>query len=140
MCWISKFPPREQIAEKDIEVEKVLSVVGNNLHSPLCPKIWKKGEIEVESNFHIEKDSVFNYYPITKGFHSVKKLKHYSNEFLNFFSSKYKESWCSLSPKGRHKLFTKSDTDKVFKAIIPKGARYCVNEYLEYVSDKLIIL
>lgn len=142
MCWISKFPPKEQIAEKDIEVEKVLEVIGNTLGSPICPKVWKKGEVEIEPvNFNnIEPDSIFKDYRINKGFHSAKKIDYYSNDFSEFFFSKYKESWCSLSPKGIRKIFTKGDADKIFKAIIPKGARYCVNEYLEYVSDKLIIL
>lgn len=86
MCWISKFPPKEQIAEKDIEVEKVLLVIGNNLHSPVCPKVWKKGEVEIEPvNFNnIEPDSIFKDYRINKGFHSAKSLDHYSNN-LDFF-------------------------------------------------------
>lgn len=141
MCWISKFPPKEQIAEKDIEVEKVLEVIGNTLGSPICPKVWKKGEVEIEPvNFNnIEPDSIFKDYRINKGFHSAKSLDHYSNN-LDFFFFKHYESWYSFSPKGNHILFSKGDNEEVFKAIIPKGARYCVNEYLEYVSDKLIIL
>lgn len=142
MCWISKSPPKEQIAEEDIEVEKVLAVVGNILGSPICPKVWKKGEVEIELvNFNnIELDFIFKDYRINKGFHSAKKIEHYSNDFSELFFSKCEESWYSFSPKGNHILFSREDNEEVFKAIIPKGARYCVNEYLEYVSDKLIIL
>ena len=85
MCWISKFPPEEQIAEEDIEVEKVLTVMGNNLHSTICPKIWEKGKVEmVPVYFHVEKDSIFKDYRINKGFHSAKSLDHYSNNYLDF--------------------------------------------------------
>ena len=135
MCWLSKYKPFKMVASEDIPVQKVLRKHDDGqLFSPVFNSIgWKRGEVKVARI-----DSIYHLYPNTYiiecGLHSCKKI--------TFLSGVNKEAWVSTlheeldcySP-----LWYKAKNEIVVDAIIPKGSHYYLNEYGEYVSDKLMM-
>lgn len=158
MCMriISRECPRPKIAEEDIHVQKVLSLVefdvGKGYYSPYMKHFSYTVDgtyaersvlgvpIEVDDSeaFRIlskisqmEKDRLGNtVYNIYEGLHSVGKI-------INIDGY-----WCSADYWKSHErdfVLEKHDNHRLFDAIIPKLSLYYVNHCGEYVSNKLLI-
>lgn len=130
MCWISKNIPELKIAEKDIEVQKVLWEDNNTLRSPLwIDYVWKQGVVQEVSWFSEYKKYGLPsdpHYLKSNGFHSCKKILCKNGNWYSVYPIKL--------------IFQVNDFERIFNAIIPKGSKYYLNEYGEFVSDKLMII
>ncbi|MDE5888574.1 MAG: hypothetical protein K2H20_00995, partial [Bacilli bacterium] len=117
-----------KIAEQDINVYKVGFIKNDEFRS--YPQIahYELNKIKLEYNFesYITTAGILeDVYKTGKGLYSIGDLqiaKFYLNQLI--YSSDYIETAILL---------------RLYKAIIPKGAKYVVNEYNFYVSDSLII-
>lgn len=129
------------VASEDIPVQKVLVeyddgqslIYDYHLFSPIFNSIeWKTGEVKVAKI-----DRIYNLYPntytIERGLHSCKKIA-FLPDFNNAWVSKLHEEL-----DGYSLLWYKTKNEIVVDAIIPKGSHYYLNEYGEYVSDKLMM-
>ena len=127
MCWSSSYIPQLKTAEEDIKVKKVLLKTEDSLlHSPCETDFkWELGKVyENEIGIILQ---LFSYYHINKGFHSCQNI---------YNGNTY---WCSCINNEEHILFEIDKGEEIFDAIIPKGSEYYLNEYGEYVSNKLMI-
>ena len=129
MCWTTEHKPALLTAKQDIIVQKIL-YVGNTgqLKSPIrLDNYWQKN-VEYTAEFGTPTRLMAHFYAIQKGFHSVLHIK-----LVNGY-------WISYLNDSQSVIFEKSDKEKVFQAIIPKGSKCYINEYGEVVSNKLIIV
>ena len=120
MCWSSKTKPVLQIAEEDIKVQKVLKKDEDGYVSPIFSFYdWTPGiVVETElGHIHVGARS----FAIRKGFHSCDEIHNEDGV------------WCTKTLN----LFIEDLGEEVVNAIIPKGSQYYLNEYGEYVSNKL---
>ena len=131
MCWISKIKPIIRVAESDIPVEKVLSGDDGFVHSPVYTgHFWKLGaEYSVTLGApHFSKYD-FNSIVVESGFHSCALICH-----DRWF-------WKSVGSNGAaREMFNYRGDEHVYSAVIPSGSHYYVNDYGEYVSDRLKII
>lgn len=128
MCWYSSLTPKLKVSKRDIKVKKILAVSPSLiLTSPIFTKQkWESGE-QIESDIEklkFIKDA--NIYYINHGIHSCKNIK-----VIN-------DIWYVITDSLQKRLWIKYDREVLCEAIIPKGSQYYVNEYGEYVSNKLI--
>ena len=127
MCWISKNKPIKCIAEEDIHVNKVLNVNYGVITSPVqSSTTWKLG---VLYSTWLQKSpgySSVGKYTLWKGFHSCKDI------------AKTRKFW--INPISGEILFGRDEADRIYDAIIPKGASYYESENGEYISSQLIIV
>lgn len=127
-------------AEKDIPVKKVLST---SMSSPYFPVLWEKNKAR-ELNFAISayiggKNALGEYvWVVEAGFHSCKKIFCVDdNNFAEYFTS---QPEINRSNFRLMQTYSGNSGDfAVYDAIIPKGSNYYVNEYGEYVSNRLMI-
>ena len=121
MCWSTKNKNNATpiLAEKDIKVYKVLTVMEDSISSPCQYFRWKLGALH-EEDIKVNTTGIETY--INNGFHSLK------------FPPVHKDGFWRIGDK---KLFGKSTYDVVFEAIIPKDSVYYENEDGEIVSTAL---
>lgn len=129
MCFKSTKFPKLRIAKRNIPCYKVLS---KDLSSPFMLEEYVVNEIKETSLGRIERDYLNDTYDIEEGLHSyTSNCKFVELDCGYFFQVKTKFD---------KEIMIYGDFYKVFKSIIPKGARYYCNNAGEYVSDKLIVL
>lgn len=152
MCWYSE-KLEIKYAENDIKVFKVvkyrqLSHLGNKTYE-IVPFYYYLNEVygyyknecfgiskelfEQELDFSVEKAETYGYYISGNSFHS------YSDKNLQYSQVTEKCYYvrnCFLTVLDFYEL---NDGILIMHCIIPKGAKYAVNELGEYVSDKLKI-
>lgn len=122
MCFISKSIPYKRIAEKDIFVQKLLTYP--HRYSPFFFfEEWIPNQLKTSEIGKITQNPLGEYC-IDEGIHSSKCI-------LRVDIKTYIAGRIILKPA--------SDC-KVYKAFIPKGSEYYVNDEGEYVSNQLIIL
>ena len=120
MCWISNFAPVLKVAEEDIKVQKVLKKVGNLYVSPIFEYChWTPGIVHETTLGHTHIGT--RIFEIGKGFHSCTKIHEEGGV------------WCTKTKD----LFAVDSGEEIVDAVIPKGSQYYLNEYGEYVSNKL---
>ena len=129
MCWLSKNIPIKCIAEEDIHVRKVLYVATDGvITSPVQGATkWKLGVLY--STWLQEspgRSSFTGTYTLWKGFHSCKDIAKTGIFWINPISGEI--------------LFGRDEADRIYDAIIPKGASYYESENGEYISSQLIIV
>ena len=128
MCWISKNKPIKRITEEDIHVKKVLNIFNGLITSPVqSSTTWKLG---VLYSTWLQ-DSAVHYgstgaYTLWKGFHSCKDIVKTGSFWRNVLSADI--------------LFGSDEGDRIYDAIIPKGASYYESENGDYISNQLIIV
>ena len=131
MCWISKSRPIIQIADSDILVEKVLNGGDGFVHSPVYTgHFWKLG---VNYSVALGEPHLSKYdagsFVVESGFHSCALICH-----DRWF-------WKSVGSNGAaREMFNYRGDEYVYSAVIPSGSHYYVNDYGEYVSDRLKII
>lgn len=156
MCWRTSYGmlsvPR--IATKDIHVKKAFvkypeiepcSVIHSLFHRSF---IWRFGEKYVSRFFNEPKRLIDERYSMSKcyvwevcwGFHSAKEIEikwNQGEEIGYLFVGKPMDLKISYYIYNRRFL---ENSIVIHNCIIPKGSKYYVNEYGEYVSDQLIVL
>lgn len=120
------------VAENDIPVKKVLCTYnfsqGDVLKSPIIGSfVWKVGEVfECKLGEPIQTEYDGNIvHIIVDGFHSSSKISHFGFFWIN---------------GGEKTLFSYGNNDVLCNAIIPAGSEYYLNEYGDYVSNKMKII
>ena len=134
MCWKSKNKPILKIADKDIPVKKLLDEHRLGLFSPFMSQFkWNLGEEREsemeEPDYSLSSDD----WRIRLGLHSLEEAREAKLD-TTYYGIAY-GYYC----KGNYIAFS-ADTLFPYDAIIPKGANYYVNEYGEFVSDRLKII
>ena len=135
MCWIAiKEEDRElHVATKDIKVKKVLEVDHYDGYcSPCYPMRWEKGR---DYKTHFVK---YGNLCIDNGFHSCKEIHTIPTQTVGKNKRGY---WvCTDYSKTRNyrkPMFHVRENHVLCDFVIPKGARYYLNHYGEYVSDRI---
>ena len=141
MCWISKIRPIIRVADSGILVEKVLRLDDGVLCSPVYSESrWEIGkeytcEMGDYYNRNMSLGSIFGYadmslddFEVREGFHSCREI------------SQDSYSWLSVSALGNYEMFYHHFNEYIYSAVIPSGSKYYLNEYGEYVSDRLRII
>lgn len=134
MCWTTNKLPKRQIADEDINVKKILFLlymddykVKYDVISPCYGmQKWHSGRC-VRSELENPKESMDGCHIINIGLHSCKEVVVRKDAF---FATNEGKTWS--------RLWKVTESQFVCDAIIPKGSYYYVNEYGEYVSDRLI--
>ena len=134
MCWTTNKLPKRQIADEDINVKKILFLLymddDKMEYDVISPyygmQKWHSGRC-VESELENPKQSMGCYHLINIGLHSCKEVVVMKGAF---FATNEGKTW--------NRLWPVIESQFVCDAIIPKGSCYYVNEYGEYVSDRLI--
>jgi len=144
MCWISNNTPIRQIASDDIKVKKILLKVkvhqkdGHDkceVSSPCYTQKWDSGKCVQSELEHTYKSISHNQHVINIGLHSCKEVVVMRD---NIFYNSIESFYATNDGKECQRLWQVGKNMFVCNAIIPKGSTYYVNEYGEYVSDKLI--
>ena len=133
MCWTKNYFPSLKVAEDDIPVKKLLEEHDGTLCSPFMSGFkWTIGE-EVKSDLEEQSFSEM------RGKWVINVCLHSLHEAREMRSERYYLSSYAFYCKNQ---FIAPSTGTLFPydAIIPKGAKYYVNEYGEYVSDRLKII
>ena len=141
MCWCSKKEPVRKIAEKDISVRKILYVLRTDyqpkprLRSPYKYFFWRLEKRETVTEFHGREPYLRpnSEYKMVYGFHSCK-------HFIRFGRKFYTYSWWPLRLNFFDCFSSSIGKPRIFKAIIPRGSEYYVNEDGDYISESLIIV
>lgn len=147
MCWITSIRPHIQIATENIPVYKIVIKEGgfwfwSTFQSYYQNFIYKLHKIysekieEIcsdEANFYSIDEA--NFYSIDKGIHS------YHNAFTKISVSKYGKIWIEGFNGGMIGYYSRSAYRNVVKVqgYIPKGSKYYLNEYGEYVSEQIVL-
>lgn len=121
MCWISHCKPVLKVAEEDIKVHKILKKDEDGYVSPIfqfCK--WTPGIVYETTLGHGHIGAIGNF-EICKGFHSCTEIHEEGGV------------WCIKAKD----LFAIDSGEEIVDAVIPKGSQYYLNEYGEYVSNKL---
>ena len=137
MCWITskEIHNEPKIAEEDIKVKKILT---KQLTSPYMGNPWVMNEVQ-KTNLGgcccYNNGLVITSWCVSEGFHSCKNIIQSTHPFKRSFysASEDGEIYGNVFPNCAEKDYL------VFDAIIPKGSMYYVNEYEEFVSNKLMI-
>ena len=149
MCWTSANKPILKTAEEDISVKKVLM---DGMTSPFFYMKWKKNKVQ-ESNRPLNPFEISTRFGwcIEEGLHSCKEIYRLIIPKVTMLTDLQKD--CKINPDYNYRYYSSQpNVDAshfvmglnyaechVFDAVIPKGAKYCLNEYGEYASDKLIV-
>ena len=131
MCWKSKNKPILKVADKDIPVKKVLERSFGELCSPYFVEFtWEIGKVyEVEMEVLMESDGD---YVIESGFHSAEEIEKIEADDLDDYYNVYLAN--------KHPIVMSFKKLDIYDAVIPAESNYYVNEYGEYVSDRLKII
>ena len=150
MCWETRYGMLsvQRTATKDIHVKKAFQTYHENIHS-FFNRLFR-WDLRRLYTTHLEEPirrpiiRVINSKPIpyiwevTYGFHSAKEIE------LKW-DQEVRKGYLFVG-KGRHisyKILSMQFLENrvvILNCIIPKGSKYYVNEYGEYVSDQLIVL
>ena len=128
MCWLSKFAPVLKVAEADIPVKKVVRIIDGEISSPCYSKAKWVPKVIYEEVIGSIIYTPFKDYIINEGLHSCSDIEYRNGCFVN------------KSTKGSRVLFAAFPDMHIYNAIIPKGAKYYVNEHGKYVSNKLKLI
>lgn len=144
MCWRTYYGMLsvQRTATKDIHVKKAFIVKDNEIRSLFFSGFrWTRGILRktylgtVRRFNMVDYPSQYYIWSIEEGFHSAKYVKIVDRQ------SYYSLLRVSNGKKGVRVSHVKDTTNiKILNCIIPKGSKYYVNEYGEYVSDQLIVL
>ena len=139
MCWKTRKTPVLKIAEENIHVKKILqkeregSGLSYVFRSPCyLEQTWESGicyesPLGSPTAVYPSSSSLYPDYNIYAGFHSCRKLKVKYGMFITIEDNFEEKA-----------LWVRHYNESIFNAVIPKGAKYYLNESGEYVSDKLI--
>lgn len=133
MCWMTKYKPVLETAKKDIPVKKVLEKYGDGqLCSPYFVGFtWEIGKVyEAEMDEPMESDGD---YVIESGFHSAEEIEQIEADengigYYNVFLA------------NNHTIVLSLEKLDIYDAVIPAESNFYVNEYGEFVSDRLKII
>lgn len=133
MCWTTKYKPVLETAEKDIPVKKVLDKYDDGqLCSPYFVGFtWEIGKVyEVEMDEPMGNDGD---YVIESGFHSAEEIEKIDADengigYYNVFLA------------NNHTIVLSLEELDIYDAVIPAESNFYVNEYGEFVSDRLKII
>lgn len=133
MCWRSSIKPIKIIADTDIPVKKVLDKYDDGqLCSPYFVGFtWEIGKVyEVEMDEPMESDGD---YVIESGFHSAEEIEKIDADengigYYNVFLA------------NNHTIVLSLEKLDIYDAVIPAESNFYVNEYGEFVSDRLKII
>lgn len=130
---MTKYKPVLETAEKDIPVKKVLDKYDDGqLCSPYFVGFtWEIGKVyEVEMDEPMESGSD---YVIESGFHSAEEIEKINADengigYYNVFLA------------NNHTIVLSLEELDIYDAVIPAESNFYVNEYGEFVSDRLKII
>lgn len=141
MCWvICDSLPVELVAEKDIEVRKIMFRIVEDFYiSRYMSFPYSKGKYSLGKRLVLNESKATGLYSINEGFHSYGEkceIIIMSHPLIYEYKVTYNNM---INDDG----FIPSFSDRilvVIDCVIPKGARYYVNEEKdEYVSDEIVI-
>lgn len=144
MCWAiySDSRPVELVAETDIEVRKIVFGIGEDSYISRYENFpYLRGKYGLGKRLVLNEESKDpGLYSIYKGFHSYgKKCKIMILNSSSIYG--YRVTYNDMiNDDGIIPLYPDGPTLEVIDCVIPKGARYYVNEKKdEYVSDEIVI-
>ena len=139
MCWTTSIRPQLKIATENIPVYKIVDKIGgfwfwSTFKSYYQNFIYKLHKIYSEKIGEICSDDE-EFYSIDKGIHS------YHNTFTKISVGKHGEIWIDESNGDVIGYYFQSSCRNVVKVqgYIPKGSKYYLNEYGEYVSEQIVL-
>lgn len=141
MCWvICDSLPVELVAETDIEVRKIMFRIGEDSYISRYMRFpYSKGKYSLGKRLVLNESKATGLYSIDEGFHSYGEnceIILMSHPLIYGYKVTYNNM---INDDG----FIPSFSDRilvVIDCVIPKGARYYVNEEKdEYVSDEIVI-
>ena len=144
MCWKTYFGilTKKHTASKDIPVKKAFIVTRDEIKSLFykgftwTQDILHKTYLGNMRRFSIDGYDKWHYvWSIEEGFHSAKDVK-----IGNYYGERPTLTVSNGKGAGRVLNIAHKTNVKILDCIIPKGSKYYVNEYGEYVSDQLIVL
>ena len=129
MCWIGDLSSVAKIAEEDIKVYKIASIIDHHLYSAIREYKYQLG-IEEKANLCISRSYNLT---ITCGLHSY-------SEDCKIYDTRTEVSVVAKNCNSLAAEYSKSTTYMYCKleCVIPKGAVYYCNRYGEMVSDRLL--
>ena len=140
MCWTGRIEDK-RIAEKDIQVFKVVRDIGNGkIKSECIGFIYKTKKLYTLRHWwggkrKLKPDIRGKYVNINSGFHS------YNPDKLFTVKQQDEHIISVYSKKGNNFTISYNETDiKKVKCIIPKGSEYWENKNGEVVSNQIMIL
>ena len=139
MCWTTFIRPHIQTATENIPVYKIVTKEGgfwfwSTFQSYYQNFIYKLHKIYSEKIGKICSEEA-NFYSINKGIHS------YHNAFTKISVGKHGEIWIGGLNGDIIGYYFQSAYRNVVKVqgYIPKGSKYYLNEYGEYVSEQIVL-
>lgn len=130
MCWIGNLKSVAKIAEKDIKVYKIVTIIDHNLYSVFKNYKYRLG-VEEKASLSISR---LHKLMITHGLHSYSEdcKIHDTCTEVNVIVKNTDCMTCCM--------YTKVSTYTLCKleCVIPKGAVYYCNKNGEMVSDRLL--
>lgn len=128
MCWVSSYRPVLKVAEAEIPVKKVIRIIDGEIVSPCYSNVKWIPKVIYEEAIGSIYYTPYKDYIINEGLHSCSDIEYRSGCFVN------------KTVKGSRILFSAFSNMHIYDAIIPKGAKYYLNEHGEYVSNRLKII
>lgn len=141
MCWvICDSLPVELVAEKDIEVRKIMFRIVEDFYISRYMRFpYSKGKYSLGKRLVLNESKATGLYSINEGFHSYGEkceIILMSHPLIYGYKVTYNNM---INDDGFIPSFS-DRTLEVIDCVIPKGARYYVNEEKdEYVSDEIVI-
>ena len=140
MCWITNKTKHTvpHFAKKNIMVKKVLTLnkFSKFLTSPVYSTFnWYVGEVRTENIRYVDRSDIK--LGIDGGFHSAARIE---RKVCKTYGIDTK--FVSSTKNGGHEvmMFSCDNNDFICDFVIPKGSTYYMNEYGEYVSDRIVFL
>ena len=142
MCWAiySDSRPVELVAETDIEVRKIMFRIGEDSYISRYMRFpYSKGKYSLGKRLVLNESKATGLYSIDEGFHSYGEkceIILMSHPLIYGYKVTYNNM---INDDGLIPSFSDRIVE-VIDCVIPKGARYYVNEEKdEYVSDEIVI-
>lgn len=141
MCWvICDSLPVELVAETDIEVRKIMFRIVEDFYISRYMRFpYSKGKYSLGKRLVLNESKATGLYSIDEGFHSYGEnceIILMSHPLIYGYKVTYNNM---INDDGLIPSFS-DRTLEVIDCVIPKGARYYVNEEKdEYVSDEIVI-